>query len=245
MDCQPPARGKVYNWLNIDHACLLCNEAAEQAYPLCVACEAELPWLEEQCLRCALPLPLADLLCGQCSRRPPAFAQVVAPWHFGFPVDTLVSRFKHQRQWPLGRLLAHLLGQALQYRFAQGLAQPDQLLPVPLATRRLRARGFNQAEMLARWLSTQLGIASHHQVLQRTRDTPAQQLLSARERRGNLRQAFCLAPGAQVEGLHVALIDDVLTTGATAQALAEILLKAGVRRVDVYCLARTPKPGQA
>ncbi|HDS1737932.1 ComF family protein [Pseudomonas sp. BP8] len=245
MDCQLLVRRPVYKCINIDQACLLCDEPADQAYPLCMACEAELPWLVEQCLQCALPLPMADLSCGQCSRRPPAFAHVVAPWHFGFPLDTLVSRFKHRSQWPIGQLLARLLGHALEHRYAEGLARPDQLLPVPLAARRLRQRGFNQAEMLARWLSGQLKIACNGRLLQRSRDTPAQQMLGARERRRNLRQAFCLAPGANVEGLHVAVIDDVLTTGATAHALAEVLRKAGARRVDVYCLARTPKPGQA
>ncbi|MEX5587752.1 phosphoribosyltransferase family protein [Pseudomonas urmiensis] len=245
MDCQPLIRRLVYKCTNIDHSCLLCDEPAHQAYPLCTSCEHELPWLEEQCLRCALPLAMADLTCAQCSRHAPAFTQVVAPWHFGFPIDTLISRFKHRSQWPLGRLMAQLLGHELQHRFAEGLAKPDQLLPVPLAARRLRQRGFNQAGMLARWLSRQLGIPCDEGLVQRTRDTPAQQLLSARVRRRNLRQAFCLAAKADVEGQHLALIDDVLTTGATAQALAQLLRQAGARQVDIYCLARTPKPGQA
>lgn len=245
MDCQPLIRRLVYKCTNIDHICLLCDEPAHQAYPLCISCERELPWLEEQCLRCALPLAMADLTCAQCSRRAPAFTQVVAPWHFGFPIDTLISRFKHRSQWPLGRLMAQLLGHELQHRFAEGLAKPDQLLPVPLAARRLRQRGFNQAGMLARWLSRQLGIPCDERLLQRTRDTPAQQLLSARVRRRNLHQAFCLTAKADVEGQHLALIDDVLTTGATAQALAQLLRQAGARQVDIYCLARTPKPGQA
>lgn len=76
-------------------------------------------------------LPMAGLTCGHCSRYRPAFDHVVAPWYFGFPIDTLVSRFKHHSQWPLGRLMACLLGQALSHRFAEGLAKPDQLLPVP------------------------------------------------------------------------------------------------------------------
>ncbi|MCO7514191.1 ComF family protein [Pseudomonas guariconensis] len=245
MDCQPPLKTLVYKCTNINQYCLLCDEPAAQAYPLCMACELELPWLDEHCTRCALPLPMDDLTCGQCSRRPPAFEQAVAAWHYGFPVDTLIARFKHHSQWPLGRLMAQLLGHALQHRFAQGLPRPDQLLPVPLGMRRLRQRGFNQAGMLARWLSTQLAIPSDDQLLRRVRETPAQQTLDAKARQRNLRQAFTLAPDAAVEGQHLALVDDVLTTGATVQALASLLRKAGARRVDVYCLARTPKPGQA
>lgn len=241
MNCQPHIKRLVYNCSLINQFCLLCDDPAEQPYPLCIACEQELPWLGDQCQRCALPLPMAGLTCAQCCRRLPAFEQVIALWHFGFPVDTLVSRFKHNRQWPLGRLMAELLGHGLLYRFAEGLPRPDLLLPVPLARRRLRERGFNQAGMLGRWLSSQLGLCCDERLLVRTRETPAQQQLDARARRRNLRQAFAIR--GEVKGMHIAIIDDVLTTGATAQAIAEVLGKAGARRVDVYCLARTPKPG--
>lgn len=244
MHCQPLAKHLVYKCINISQHCLLCDEPADQAYPLCTECEHALPWLDDHCIRCALPLPMAGLTCGHCSRYRPAFDHVVAPWYFGFPIDTLVSRFKHHSQWPLGRLMACLLGQALSHRFAEGLAKPDQLLPVPLAARRLRRRGFNQAALLARWLSAQVNIPCNEQLLRRPRDTPAQQPLGAKARQRNLRQAFGLAPDARLDGLHLAIIDDVLTTGATAQAIATLLRKAGARRVDVYCLARTPKPGQ-
>jgi len=245
MNCQPWLKALVYKCININHRCLLCDELAEQPYPLCVACEQELPWLSEYCLRCALPLPMAGLTCGQCSRRAPAFEQVVALWHYGFPVDTLISRFKHNRQWPLGRLMAEMLSSGLQHRYAEGLARPDLLLPVPLARRRQRERGFNQAGLLARWLSKRLAIALNERLLQRTRETPAQQSLDAKARRRNLQRAFALVDEGVVEGLHVAVVDDVLTTGATAQAIAALLRGAGARQVDVYCLARTAKPGQA
>jgi ComF family protein len=119
------------------------------------------------------------------------------------------------------------------------------LLPVPLARRRLRERGFNQAGLLARWLSRQLAIACDERLLLRSRETPAQQGLDAKARRRNLRQAFAPLPTGAVAGLHVAVVDDVLTTGATAQAVAQVLHKGGARRVDIYCLARTAKPGQA
>lgn len=245
MNCQPNIKALVYKCINIDQNCLLCDEPAQQPWPLCMACESELPWLHEQCRRCALPLPMDGFTCASCQRRSPAFHQVVGLWHYGFPVDSLISRFKHNSQWPLGRLMAQLLGQALEHRFNEQLPRPDRLLPVPLASRRLRQRGFNQAAMLARWLARQLHLPCDELLLQRTRDTQAQQVLGARARQRNLRQAFALAPGAEVEGLHLAVIDDVLTTGATAQAIASLLRKHGARRVDIYCLARTPRPDQA
>lgn len=244
MHCQPEYNHQVYIWLKSIQPCLICDECIESDEPLCSACETELPWLMEQCERCALPLPMDGLLCGQCQKQPPAFHQVVAPWTYSFPVDTLISRFKHQARWPLGHLMARLLGQHLQHRFDNAeLERPDCLLPVPMARKRLRERGFNQALMLARWLNHALDIPFDDHALLRPHETVAQQDLDAKTRKRNLLNAFALAPGIQVAGQHLALVDDVLTTGATAHSLARLLINAGARQVDVYCLARTPKPG--
>lgn len=244
MHCQLDNKHEVYIWLKSNQTCLVCDESSGTADPVCSACETELPWLMEHCEVCALPLPATGLVCGQCLKQPAAFKQVVAPWTYSFPIDSLISRFKHQARWPLGHLLAHLLGQFLQHRYEDAaLARPDSLLPVPLARKRLRERGFNQAAMLARWLSEDLNIPWDEHLLSRPRETVAQQDLDARTRKRNLHQAFALADGAQVKGRHLALIDDVLTTGATASSLARLLMDAGARQVDVYCLARTPKPG--
>lgn len=245
MDCQPGHGRSVYNWLINNQSCLLCDEPAQQPYPLCAACETELPWLQERCGRCALPMAIDGVLCGQCARRAPPFTQVEAPWHYGFPVDSLISQFKHNARWPLGRLLGELLGHWLQARFDEGLPRPDCLLPVPMGRKRLRQRGFNQAALLARWVGTQLQLPVDEHMLLRPVETRAQQDLDARQRQRNLLQAFTLAPRPWVQGRHLALIDDVMTTGATARALAQLLLRAGAERVDVYCLARTAKPGAA
>ncbi|TPG66902.1 ComF family protein [Pseudomonas arsenicoxydans] len=243
MRCQPQYDGPVYIWLKNIQRCLLCAEPAEEHIPICMACETELPWLGDHCQTCALPLPGTGLTCGQCLKQPPAFEQVAAPWSYSFPLDTLITRFKHSAKWPFGRLLADLLAQYLQHRFDEDLNRPDALVPVPLAAKRLRQRGFNQAAMLARWLGAHLDIPCDETLLLRIQDTSAQQDLNAEARKKNLRNAFSLTPGAQIKGRHLALVDDVLTTGATAQALARLLMDAGAARVDVYCLARTPKPG--
>ena len=244
MDCQPPSINMVYNWLNNNHSYLLCELPAQGPTPICEACQADLPWLDERCTVCALPLAMAGFTCGQCLRHRPAFRRVQAPWHYGYPLDSLISQFKHAGRWPVGRLLAELLGQWLAHHFADGMPRPDCLLPVPMGRKRLRQRGFNQATMLAQWLARQLALPLHEDWLLRPHDTQAQQDLGARARKLNLRQAFALAPQAAVSGQHIALVDDVMTTGATAQALALLLRQAGARRVDVYCLARTGKPGQ-
>jgi ComF family protein len=233
----------VYKWLKIEHFCSLCDERCEAGQLICGACEADLPWLSAQCSVCALPLPVSGLICGECLKRPPAFEHAAVPWRFAFPVDSLISRFKHQSQWPLGRVLAEQVSRHLQHAFDEGLPRPEVLLPVPLARKRLRQRGFNQAGMLANWLGSALAIQVDAKLLQRVQDTPSQQQLDAASRRRNLREAFALSSEPRIAGRHVAIVDDVLTTGATAEALARLLKRAGAARVDVYCLARTPKPG--
>ncbi|MNK88157.1 DNA utilization protein GntX [compost metagenome] len=245
MRCQPRYTGPVYIWSKNKQHCLLCDEAADGSTPICMACETDLPWLGDHCECCALPLPAAGLTCGQCLNQPPAFERVIAPWTYSFPVDSLITRFKHSAKWPFGHLLAELLTQALQHRFDDDLPRPELLVPVPLGKRRLRQRGFNQAAMLARWISASLDIPCDERLLLRTQDTDAQQDLNAEARKKNLRNAFALTPKTSLKGRHLALVDDVLTTGATAQALARLLMDAGAARVDVYCLARTPKPGES
>jgi ComF family protein len=136
-----------------------------------------------------------------------------------------------------------LFGDFLRYRFNEGLARPDFLLPVPLANKRLRQRGYNQAAMLASWLGPSLQLPVNERLLGRVKETPAQQGLDAKARRRNLLGAFELFKPQDVAGKHIALVDDVLTTGSTADVIAKLLRKAGARQVDVYCLARTPKPG--
>lgn len=245
MRCQPRYDRPVYIWLKNNHHCLLCDEVADGTTPVCMACETELPWLGDHCQRCAVPLPAAGMTCGQCLMQPPAFERVVAPWTYNFPIDSLITRFKHSAKWPYGHLLGDLLAQSLQHRFNDDLPRPDVLVPVPMSTRRLRQRGFNQAAMLARWLSERLDVPIDERLLLRPQDTNAQQDLNAEARKRNLHHAFAMASDASVKGRHLALVDDVLTTGATAQALALLLLDAGASRVDVYCLARTPKPGES
>lgn len=232
----------VYNWLKFTQFCLLCDLPADTSHALCAACQDELPWLGPHCTVCALPLPAAGLVCAQCLRRPPGFTRVEAPWRYAFPLDALVTRFKHQRAWPFGRLLVGLLAEHLRHAWQEGLPRPELLLPVPLGRVRLRQRGFNQAALLADWLAGELGVTSRADLLLRQRDTPAQQQLDAAARRRNLRGAFALGATQALAGCHVALVDDVLTTGATADTLARLLRRAGAARVDVYCLARTPAP---
>jgi ComF family protein len=240
-------RGPVDDWLArvgrlvCPPRCLVCREPGYGGRDLCRACTAALPWNRAACARCALPLPTpeethgAEPACGRClRRRPPPLAAVHAAFVYAFPVDRLLPRLKFHQDLAAGRLLAELMADAF-FR----LPRPDALLPVPLHSSRLRQRGYDQAMELARPVGRLLCVPVLGNRLHRCRATAAQSLLDAPARRRNLRGAFTV-PGAAVLPAHVALLDDVMTTGATVHAAAAALRAAGVRRIDAWVCARAP-----
>ena len=242
MSCQLDLIKRVYHWLNSKQRCLLCDVYSMQSIALCEACEADLPWLGRHCRQCALPLPDQQALCADCTHNPPLFSQVITPLQYAFPIDTLISRFKYQQNWPYGKLLSSLLVHYLKYYFDEGGPRPDLVLAVPLAKRRQRQRGYNQAQMICDWLSQDLSLENPKQLIVRTRETISQQGLTAKARRENLHNAFLIRQPQQINNQHIALVDDVLTTGTTCSTISALLLKHGAAQVDVYCLARTGKP---
>ena len=235
---------KVYKWLSFNQPsrCLLClGHGPQTRRGLCDACHADLPWLGSQCRTCALPLPSEGQLCGNCQKQPPAFAQVVCPLLYRFPIDSLVPAFKYHDQLIYGRAMAHLLAEAVEFHYSeQGHSLPDRVLAMPLHPGRQARRGFNQALELARPVTARLKLPLCRHTLERVRHTHAQQGLSATERKRNLADAFRCSPGADVAGLHLALVDDVVTTGATADAASRTLMQAGAASVSIWCIARTP-----
>lgn len=233
---------KVYQWLLFNQShCMLCLGSQPNAAGLCESCLAELPWQGPQCRQCALPLSSIEQLCGKCQQSPPAFAQVVAPLLYRFPLDSLIPAFKHHGQLAYGRLLARLLSDAVQHHYQERqLAWPDLLLPMPLHPKRQAQRGFNQAFELARPIARSLTLKLDSNNLIRQRPTPAQQGLNATERQHNLAGAFHCRHPERLADLHLALIDDVLTTGSSAQEASRTLLAAGAASVSVWCVARTP-----
>lgn len=243
---------KVYEWLIFNlfqPECPLCRLAAggdgqTLGSGLCPGCAHDIPRLTGHLCRCGLPLSSAVAtsderppLCGRCLRHPPPFDRVVAPLVYDFPLDRLVLGYKQQRRLQLERPLLHLWRQSLRGLPAP---RPDLLVPVPLHWRRLWWRGFNPALQLALAAGEEFGVPVQHSLV-RQRATPSQQYLTAAARRRNLHRAIRAHP--LPPGLHVALVDDVVTTGSTARAASEALLQAGACRVDVWALARTlPAP---
>ena len=215
--------------------CRLCGAHAD-ALGLCAPCGAELPWLRSACPVCAEPKAgAATQPCARCLTRPPPFTAARVALRYAPPVDRLILEFKHGGRLATGRLLAGLLARHLA---GTGTPSPDRLVPVPLHPQRLRQRGFNQAAELAALLP----FPAAPRLARRVRATPSQGGLSRAQRRRNLRGAF--AVDQPLNGLHVAVLDDVLTTGQTAAALAKALRDAGAARVEVWAVARAVMRGR-
>ncbi len=211
--------------------CLLCEDSTPTGQDVCQACLRELPWLEHACRQCARPLSSPDLVCGTCLTKPPSFDQTFALWHYRPPVIGLIYALKFQGRQDLARPLGKRMAERLQ-----SSPLPDCLVPVPLHPARYRARGFNQALEIARPVASQLKIPLCPKLCRRVRLTPPQHTLPAEARRKNLRGAFQAT--ADLSGRHIAILDDVLTTGATAQAVADALKQAGAAQVELWVLAR-------
>lgn len=214
--------------------CRLCGAPGAHDLALCAPCADELPWLGRACVRCALPLP-GGTLCAGCLRRPPPQQAAFAALRYAAPADRLVSELKFGRRIAHARLLGALGARALAA--APGWQAPAAFVPVPLHHARLRTRGFDQALEIARELGRRLHVPVWDGAV-RPRATTPQSDLPAAARRRNLRGAFALREAPPPGTL--AVVDDVMTTGATVQDLARTLLAGGAAEVIVTVIARTP-----
>lgn len=234
--CQPRVQSWVDGLLNtlLPQTCVVCG--LDQARTgLCAPCRQHLPWNPRACQRCALPLPPGtDPLCGACLGRPPLYDATIAPLLFRFPVNRLVHAFKFKRNLACGRVLSQLLAECLE---ASRAPEPALLVPVPMHRLRLALRGLNPAFEIARRCSQDLALPLAANALQRHRRTRPQTGLDATHRRRNLRGAFRWH-GPPLADLHVALVDDVMTTGSTVAECTRVLKRAGAAQVSVWVLAR-------
>lgn len=215
--------------------CVLCLGPSRHL-GICEPCAESLPRNHQSCRQCAQPLPgtAQGLLCGRCQHKPPPFHQTVAPWLYRYPVSAAVSRYKFHGDRASGRALTQLLAKHLQQN--EGM-RPEALIPCPIYPARFRKRGFNQAAEMAEWLGRALDVPVLQNRCRRIAMAAPQASLDRRGRMRNLRGNF------EIRGrvpTHVAIIDDVMTTGATVSALARVLRTGGAKRVDVWVIARTP-----
>jgi ComF family protein len=236
-------RAKVDGWAGrvlrvlLPLRCLLCGGRGANGRDLCEGCARDIAPNDVCCPRCALPLKTPAPLCGECIEREPPFASAWVPFRYAHPLDLLEARFKFRGDLAAGRVLAELMIERARIDVPP---RPDLVVAVPLHVARLRERGYNQAFELAKPLARALDVSIDRDLLVRTRATPAQSGLDAASRHRNVRSAFAVSA---TKGLpaHVALVDDVMTTGATLRECARVLRRAGVVRVDVWALARAPQ----
>jgi ComF family protein len=216
-------------------SCLLCSAPAGSGH-LCHACQADLPWHSQpQCPQCATPTPQGQT-CGSCLRHPPAFDRTHAALDYAFPLDRLIPRLKYHGRLAVAPALGACLAQAVEHR-----PRPDRLIAMPLHAKRIRERGFNHASEIAHEVAKRLGLPLDAASCQRIRDTPPQMGLKHDARRRNVRGAFSCT--GDVRGQHIALVDDVMTTGTSLDELAATLKRAGAREVSCWVAARTLPPG--
>jgi len=240
QDCQPSLLKQVYGASrSLIHrlfppSCLLCLEPGQPpALDLCPGCEADLPRTGRVCASCAAPVAGPAIACGACLARRPAFDCAFAPYRYEFPLIELVHRLKYGRQVEIARILGTVLARRLAER---GPPAVDALLPVPLHPAREARRGYNQADEIARFAGQLLSLPVARGLATRVRATEEQAALPAMVRRINVSGAFAVRDVPMPAA--VAIVDDVLTTGSTADALARVLKRAGCRRVEVWAVAR-------
>jgi ComF family protein len=238
MRCQPRGGFLVDGWWDrcerwlCPPCCVLCGGEGG-VRDLCRACEEDLPYNEPACPRCAVPTPTGEL-CGTCRARPPRWDGAFSLLRYAYPADGLIKALKYRHRLAVGRVLGGLMAERLS-----GSPPPDLIVPVPLHPSRECERGFNQATELARPVAAMLGVRMDTDLVRRLLATPSQSGLDRRARRHNLRRAFAVR--RTLEGEHVAIVDDVVTTGATAAELVATLRRAGARRIEIWSGARAAR----
>ncbi len=239
--CQPSLTNMVNNWFNIIQdnllppTCILCGQHGFDSQDICHACFIDLKKNLCCCSRCAKILEttqLKPLLCGACISQTPAFDGTYAPFIYQDVLAYLVTTLKFNHQYKNARLLGYLLADYLQ----KTAELPEIIIPVPLHPQRFRERGFNQSIEIAKSLSRHLNIPIDTQSCIRKRNTLHQIDLPARQRQSNMKQAFKVKQ--PMKARHIAILDDVMTTGSTVNELAKVLKQSGVNRVDIWVCGR-------
>jgi len=223
--------------------CIVCGQVANGNHSICNDCGCELPKLGTCCRRCGIELNgglSKASCCTSCQLSPPSFDFCTAVFPYVSPIDKLVADFKFSARFDIGYSLSRVLANTFNTYYI-GMAKPELLLPVPLHKSRLDSRGFNQASEMCNVLSKYCAVPVSHSSLTKIRNTePQTSMSSATARKANLRKAFAVN---RLDGLtdvtHIALIDDVVTTMTTTEAIARVLREQQDCRIDVWCLART------
>lgn len=240
-------------WWSPAPACELCHADGAGTLPLCEGCYTQLPWITVGCMSCGEPLPHNSKVllprapasldiarhCTRCEQAPLPFTDTIVPLRYGFPVDQWIGALKYQERPGMADWLAQLLGGEIERRWH---TVPTLITGVPMHPQRQRQRGYNQSLLLARALARRLQLPYVPDVLEKSRATRHQRTLNAASRRLNLQDAFRVTRklSGKIAGQQIALVDDVITTGATSAEIAKVLLNAGATNVCLWALAKTP-----
>ena len=214
----------------LPHICLLCQSPSQLNLDICSSCQSQLIQTNTSCTICAKPMP-NNAICGACIKTPPEFDQTFCLGQFESHLRKLILQLKFHEKLYASQVLGMLMAKRLQ---AQG--QPEVIIPVPLHLARLKQRGFNQSLEIAKILGKALNLSIDRTSCARVKFTLPQTTLPAKKRPSNVRNAFTL--NNSIDYKHIAILDDVMTTGSTANELAKLLKKAGAERVVVWCVAR-------
>ncbi|MCK4708276.1 MAG: ComF family protein [Gammaproteobacteria bacterium] len=228
--------------------CVLCLQTQphqiNSKLDLCVACQSDLLPLTSACYQCGIPLEDSKpgQLCGQCLQKRPAFDHVISIYHYQNPLIWLIQQMKFHNKPTIAYLLGQLMAKQLAFFLPlKNFSKPEVIIPVPLHYKRQYERGFNQAEEFAKIISTRLDCTIDTQFLERSLPSQQQSGLDAGQRRKNVKGIFRIKNKKQYSYKHIAIIDDVMSTGSTVNEIAKTLKKAGVEKVDVWVLARASK----
>jgi ComF family protein len=219
--------------------CYLCQSYhADKMLGLCSLCYEDLPWAIHACRSCGEPIPKNHTeICGTCIQYPPPITRIISATWYQFPIKEMIHQFKFNSIQSNAMLLSTLLSDKIKSNYIHD-SKPEALLAVPLSINRLKNRGFNQANLLAKQLGKTLKIPVNLSLIKKTKETATQHSLNQKERMQNLKNAFTIS---EHSWKHVALIDDIITTNSTMLTLAHLLKKSGVARVDAWSIAKTPK----
>ncbi|NNM58299.1 MAG: ComF family protein [Legionellales bacterium] len=223
------------------HTCVLCAERSDQSRDMCIECEKKLPWTHSVCKQCGLHLPSGTDtdICGHCQQKTPQFDRVLALCDYADPIDRLITAAKFNQKLVYTRLLGELLAKQVTQKWYQSQPMPSLIVPVPLHDARIKARGYNQSVEIAKIVSKKLHLPFSFDICKRNKATLAQSGLTHAEREKNMKNAFTLRSTSIAS--HVAIIDDIVTTGHTVGELSKQLRAAGVKQIDVWCCARTQR----
>lgn len=226
---------------------MCCGSLIKQEKCICQSCIKELPWITTQCQRCSVPLT-ADALCANCQLELPTYRRCIAVFSYQAPIDTIILHLKNDPYAAeIKQLTEHLVERIILSYHQTHTPYPQLVIPMPLHWKKMTQRGFNQSHIISRLLADHFllehktAISIRTDLCQRVTHNPAQHTLDKIQRSKSIKNAFAVTAQAAttLKGLSIAVVDDVVTTGATANAISGALLNAGANQVDIWCLART------